>query len=42
MKKEFYLAPESEVLALRLEGVIATSFGSEDDQLPGYLPGQDL
>ena len=41
-KKELYVAPELEVLELRLEGVIATSFGSEDGQLQGFEPGADL
>ena len=29
-KKELYAAPETEVLELRLEGVIATSGGNEE------------
>ena len=31
MKKEMYAAPETEVLELRLEGVIATSPGGEGE-----------
>ncbi len=35
MKKEFYVAPESEVLELRLEGVVAAS---GDGNLGDYIP----
>ena len=41
-QKNLYEAPETEVLELRLEGVIATSMVSGDGQLPGWTPGEDL
>ena len=39
-KKELYAAPETEVLELRLEGVIAASM--ESGELPGWTDGGDL
>ena len=41
-QKNLYEAPETEVLELRLEGVIATSMESGDGQLPGFSDGGDL
>lgn len=41
-KKELYAAPEIEVLELRLEGVIATSIGSGNGQLPTWEEGGDI
>ena len=34
MKKLLYAAPETEVLELRLEGVIAVSGGSDSESIP--------
>ena len=39
MKKLLYAAPETEVLELRLEGVIATSGGIEDIKDGGTIEG---
>ena len=41
IKKELYAAPETEVLEMQLQGIIATSMGG-DDMLPGFEPGEEL